>query len=91
MVERRVQIFDRNGLVDEHPDEGLAAGERGEDPLDHHRLAHSGQRVEARTVELGHPADGESLEQLVLAELDRDGRGHAWKEKASTRARTRGA
>ena len=69
------------GLVDEHPDEGVAPGERREDLLDHHRLAHARHRVEPRAVELGHPADGESLEQLVLAELDQDGGRHAWGER----------
>src|SRR5690606_26811442 len=56
------------GLVEEHVDEVLVLRERREDALDDEPLLEAGWSRLAREEDLGHPADGDELLELVLAE-----------------------
>jgi len=50
-------------LVEEHRDEGRIVGQRGEQPL--HRVAPPRLAAHLGEPDLGHPADGEPLEEQV--------------------------
>ena len=63
------------GLVDEHRDEVIVVGHVREDPLDGDDLLEAFLAAHAGPVDLGHPAGGDLLEELVAAEAARAGRG----------------
>ncbi len=76
-------------LVDEHGDEVGVVGEVRQDLLDRDRLLEALDAPHARLPDLGHAADGDPLEQRVLAELARTAGGAGrrvsmrWVRKAS--------
>jgi len=56
------------GLVEEHLDELLVAREVREDALETDELLEAGCAGLPRQVDLGHPAGGDELDELVLAQ-----------------------
>jgi hypothetical protein len=55
-------------LVEEHPDEAMIGGVVRQHALEHEQLLELLDPGRARQVDLGHAADGEAVEQLVLAQ-----------------------
>ena len=65
---RVLQLSGKLGLVDEHRDELVVVREVRQDALDRDDLLKSLDAAHARPIDLGHPAGGDGLDQLVLAE-----------------------
>jgi hypothetical protein len=60
------------GLVVQHVDEGLVAGEVRMDPLQRDGLDEAADPERARDEHLAHPAGGESFDDLVAPQAQRD-------------------
>ena len=68
------QLRRQLGLVDEHRDEVIVVGHVREDPLDGDDLLEAFLAAHPGLVDLGHPAGGDLLEELVAAEAPRAAR-----------------